>query len=287
MHFEMMSREWSQMSQQDNWDGFRMEAVTPVTKHLQAAHTLFLGTQLREAGYIYQFGPFFQSEGQRTVITARAGLDGAVNGRWIQKIGTGFELKASSATHLKDMQRNMHDASLEYTGKDWTCGAKVAWQGAWLGGGSFTQRVLPSLTLGGDLTFVAVNNIMTIGQLGVRWAEGKDVVTLGVSQQPSPKTGSNVQELRAQYVRRLSDRLSLGAELKLSRPDKESGLSMCYEYAFRNARIQGLLDTDGKVSCCVSDYQGLGFTGMIDYARSDYKFGVLMHIMPPDQNQPM
>merc|ERR1719447_2495066 len=262
------------MSQQDNWDGFRMEAATPVTKYLQAAHTLFLGTQLRESGYIYQFGPFFQSEGQRTVMTARAGLDGSVDGNWVQKIGSGFEFKASSATHLKDMQRNMHDASVEYTGKDWTCGAKLAWQGAWLAGGSFTQRLLPSLQLGRDLTCVAVNNLMTIWQLSARWTEGKNVFTAGLSRQPDPKSpvGANLHEIRLQYVRKLSDRLSLGTEFKLSHPDKDSGLSMGYEYAFRNARVQGLLETDGRVSCCVSDYQGLGFSGMIDYVQGNYKF---------------
>uniref|UniRef100_A0A7S2LQI7 Mitochondrial import receptor subunit TOM40 homolog n=1 Tax=Zooxanthella nutricula TaxID=1333877 RepID=A0A7S2LQI7_9DINO len=288
LQFEMFSREWQQLSQQDNFDGFRIEAVTQVTKYLQAAHTLFLGTQLRECGYIYQFGPVFQSEGGRTVMVARAGLDGGVSGRIIQKFGTGFEVKASSQTNLKNQQQNIHDAAAEYTGKDWTCGAKLAWQGAWLAGGSFTQRLLPSLQLGGDLTCVAVNNLMTIWQLSARWTEGKNVFTAGLNRQPDPKSpvGANLHEIRLQYVRKLSDRLSLGTEFKLSHPDKDSGLSMGYEYAFRNARVQGLLETDGRVSCCVSDYQGLGFSGMIDYVQGNYKFGVLMHVMPPEQGQP-
>jgi len=285
VQFEMFSREWQQMSQQDNFDGFRIEASSQVTKHLQAAHTLFLGTQLRECGYIYQFGPVFQTENQKTLMVARVGLDGGVNGRVIRKFDSGFELKASSNSHRKDPQRNMHESSLEYTGKDWTFATKLAWQGAWLGGGSFTQRILPSLQLGGDLTFVAVNNIMMIGQLGMRWSEGKDVLTMSLNQQPNPKSpvGAGLYEFRAQYLRRLSDRLSLGTEFKYTHPDKDSSLSLAYEYAFRNARLQGLLDADGRVSCCVSDYQGLGFSGMIDYVRGDYKFGVLMHIMPPDQ----
>lgn len=275
------------MSQQDNFDGFRIEAATQVTKWLQASHTLFLGTQLRECGYIYQFGPVFQSEGQRTVMVARAGLDGAVNGRLIQKLGTGFEVKASSQSFHKDPQRTMHEGSVEYTGKDWTCGAKLAWQGAWLTGGSFTQRLIPKLQVGGDLTFVAVHNLMTIGQLGVRWADGKDILTAAVNRQPDMKSPmpSPIHEMRLQYVRKISDRLSLGTEYKYTHPDQESGLSMAYEYAFRNARIQGTLDTDGRVSCCVTDYQGMGVSGVIDYVKGDYKFGVLMHVMPPEQGQ--
>merc|ERR1712129_270687 len=171
-------------------------------------------------------------------------------------------------------------------GKDWTIGAKLAYQGAWLFGGSFTQRIIPQLQVGGDLTLVVVQGLMTIGQLGVRYQEGKDIVSASVSQQPKPMSPESMREARVSYVRKVSDRLSLGTEYKYTHPDKDSGLSMGYEYTFRNARVQGSLDTDGKVSCCVSDYQGVGFSGMIDYFRGDYKFGVLMHVMPPEQQQP-
>jgi mitochondrial import receptor subunit TOM40 len=282
LQFEMFSREWQQLSQQDNFDGFRIEAGTQVTKYMQAAHTLFLGTQLRECGYIYQFGPTFQAEGGRTMMVARVGLDGGVNGRLIQKFGSSGEFKASSQSHLKDPNRNMYDSSVDYAGKNWAATTKLAWQGAWLMGGSFTQRLLQPLQVGGDLTFVKVQSIMTIGQVGLRYAKDKDVFTAAATSQPDPRTGQSVIESRFAYTRKVSERISLGTEFKYSHPDKESGLSMAYEYAFRNARVQGLLDSDGKVSCCVQDYQGLGMSGMIDYMRGDYKFGVLMHVMPPE-----
>jgi len=288
VQFEMFSREWQSMAQQDNWDGFRIEAANQVTKWLQAAHTLFLGTQLRECQYIYQFGPAFQSEDQRTMLVARAGLDGGVNGRAIQKVGSAMELKASSNSHLKDQQRNMHEGSLEYTGSDWTMSAKLAWQGTWLLGGAFAQRIMPSLHLGGDLTLVAVNGVTSIGQIGMRYADKTDVLVATLSRTPDPKspTGANLHEGRLQYIRKLTERLSLGSEFKYSHPDRESGLQLAYEYVFRNARVQGLLDTDGKVSCSVSDFTGVGFSGMIDYARGDYKFGFMMHVIPqPEQGQ--
>lgn len=286
--FDMFSQEWQQLSGQDNFDGFRIEAATQVTKQMQAAHTLFLGTQLRECGYIYQFGPAYQSEDGKTVLVARGGLDGGVNGRAIRKFGEGFELKASSNSHLKDPQRNMHEGSIEYgsTAGGWTCGAKAAWQDALLLGGSFTQRVLPSLQLGGDLTLVTLNG-MTIGQVGARYAEGKDVVTANITRSPDPKspTGENQHECRMTYLRKVTERLSLGSEYKFSYPDRDSGMSMAYEYSFRNSRVQGNVDTDGKVSCCVQDFMGFGFSGMVDYFRGDYKFGVLMHVLPPQEGQ--
>eukprot|EP00927_Polykrikos_kofoidii_P029471 TRINITY_DN25488_c0_g1_i1.p1 TRINITY_DN25488_c0_g1~~TRINITY_DN25488_c0_g1_i1.p1 ORF type:complete len:360 (-),score=65.10 TRINITY_DN25488_c0_g1_i1:300-1379(-) len=287
LQFEMLNREWMGISQQDNWDGFRLEAANQVTKYLQAAHTLFLGTQMRECGYIYQFGPAFQSEDGRTVLVARGGLDGGINGRAVRKVGSSMEVKASSMSHLKEAQRCMHEGSIEYTGTSWCGATKLAWQGAWLLGGSFTQSVTPSLQLGGDLTIVPVN-LASIGQLGLRWAGGRNIFNATLSRTPDMKSpmGGNCHELRLQYVRKITDRLSLGTEYKYSHPDKESGLSLAYEYTFRQARVQGNLDTDGKVSCCVSDFTGYGFSGMIDYVRGDYKFGVLMQMLPqPEQGQ--
>jgi len=185
----------------------------------------------------------------------------------------------------------MHDASVDYTGSTIAAGGKIAWQGAWLFGGALSMRVLPQLQLGGDLTLVAVNGVMPITQVAMRWAEGKDIFTATVSRTPNPRappgTKENTHEARLHYVRKVTDRLALGTEYKISIPDKESGLQMGYEYTFRQARVQGLLDTEGKVSCCVSDFVGFGFSGMIDYFRGDYKFGVVMHVLPqPDQPGP-
>ncbi|CAK9048693.1 unnamed protein product [Durusdinium trenchii] len=149
VQFEMMQREWQNISMQDNWDGFRIEAQNKVTETLQATHSIFLGTRLRECGYLYHFGSVFQSPDQRTVLLARAGLDGGVNGRIIQKLGSCWEVKASSNSDLKDVGRNMHESSLEYTGPERALCGKLAWQGAWVGGGSFVQKILPQLQMGG------------------------------------------------------------------------------------------------------------------------------------------
>lgn len=280
VQFEMFGKEWQQISQQDNFDGFRIEGGKPVTKHLQASHLLFLGTQMRETGYIYQFGPTFQSEDQRTVLVARCGLDGGNNGRWIQKVGTNHELKVSSSSHLKQQERNMHDAQFDYNGGSRTWSAKLAWQGAYILGGNFTQRLMPTLQVGGELTAAFFNGqISPFGSVGLRWAQGKDSVCAMANKMPV----NDSIEARVSYVRKISERLTLGTEYKLVAPSKESGLQLAYEYAFRQSRIQGLVDTEGKVSCFVQDYQGFGASGMIDYVRGDYKFGMMFQVLPPQE----
>lgn len=293
VQFEFIQKEWQNISLQDNWDGFRIEAQNKVTETLQATHSIFLGTRLRECGYLYHFGSVFQSPDQRTVLLARAGLDGGVNGRIIQKFGSCWEVKASSNSDLKDVGRNMHESSVEYSGPERALCGKLAWQGAWVGGGSFVQKILPQLQMGGDLTLVGVNGVTSIGQVGLRYAEGKNILTATLSRTPPsgmPGSPGQVHELKMYFVRKVTERLNLGTEFKFSYPDKDSGLSLGYEYIFRNARIQGLLDTDGKVSCCVHDAMGFSFSGVIDYARGDYKFGMVMQVAPqpePGQQPPL
>eukprot|EP00913_Durusdinium_trenchii_P014692 g13782.t1 len=155
-------------------------------------------------------------------------------------LGSCWEVKASSNSDLKDVGRNMHESSLEYTGPERALCGKLAWQGAWVGGGV-------------RMVMVGVNGVTSIGQVGLRYGEGKNILTATLSPQ---------------------DVLCA------------KGLSLGYEYIFRNARIQGLLDTDGKVSCCVHDAMGFGFSGLIDYARGDYKFGMVMQVAPqPEPGQ--
>ena len=43
------------------------------------------------------------------------------------------------------------------------------------------------------------------------------------------------------------------------------------------------LDSSGRVSCFVTDFMGFGFSGLVDFARGDYKFGFLFHIVPSDE----
>lgn len=82
------------ISSQENFDGFRVEAGKPLTKNLQATHSLNLGTALSETPYSYQYGPVFQSDDEKTILIGKMGLDGVVTARIIKKIlGNSVDLK--------------------------------------------------------------------------------------------------------------------------------------------------------------------------------------------------
>lgn len=81
VQFEQYAKEYMQMTGQDLFDGFRLEAGKSVTPRLQASHSLFLGTGMRQEGYLYQFGPTFGLEDGSLLLMARYGNDGAMTAR--------------------------------------------------------------------------------------------------------------------------------------------------------------------------------------------------------------
>lgn len=72
---------------------------------------------------------------------------------------------------------------------------------------------------------------------------------------------------------------------------------------FRQARVQGLFDTAGKVSLMAQDASGIyysvfwahehkfvlvgfGVSGTVDYWKGDYRFGFMMQVVPPPPDAP-
>jgi len=177
----------------------------------------------------------------------------------------------------------MYELSLDYGAKDWASSVKCAWQGAWILNGAFSQVISPSLQMGGELTWVAANGA-SIAAVGARYAKGNNVMSCQLSRQPDFKSPVGLttshHAAKVQYVRKVNDRLSLATEYEVFPSDWHSGMRMGYEYLFRQARVQGLVDTSGRVSVVAQDFSGFGVSGVIDYWRGDYKFGFMMHVIP-------
>ncbi|EER16228.1 conserved hypothetical protein [Perkinsus marinus ATCC 50983] len=218
-------------------------------------------------------------------MVGRLGMDGGVNARLMKKLFKGTDLKINANSNLHDPQRNMYEFTVDQQGDDWAASAKLAYQGTWISNVSFAQEVTNNLSLGGELTHVAVNGV-SIGGLGARYVWGPNYLSFALGRQPDFKQGpqANVHSAKMQYVRKVSDRLAIGSEFEYSQPEHESQLRLGYEYTFRHARVQGLLDTCGKVSCFVQDFMGFGISGMVDFVKGDYRFGFMMHMVPQPED---
>ncbi|XP_026189710.1 mitochondrial import receptor subunit TOM40-1 [Cyclospora cayetanensis] len=297
--FEHFSREWMNISGQDTFDGFRLEGAKQVNKYLQTCHSFCLGTQLRESGYSYQFGPTVAisappdpNAGENAqppphfFAMAKLGTDGSLQGRVIKTICPSADVKFNFNSSLKDEQRNFYELSLDNTGRDWASSLKLAWQSCWILDGMFSQVLTPRLQAGCEITYSA--NGASMLAVGSRYnIDKQSVVSCQLSQQPDFKSPTGLTKLthscKVQYSRKVTDRLSMATEYEYSHPDTESALRMGWEYLFRQARVQGLIDSCGRISVFAQDYNGFGVSGLIDYWRGTYKFGFLMHVVPPPE----
>ncbi|SCM22341.1 mitochondrial import receptor subunit TOM40, putative [Plasmodium chabaudi adami] len=286
--FENLNKEYKYITTQDNFDGFRFEVDKNVNKYLQSTHTLFLGTSLRDVGYLYQFGANFASSDNTLLMISRVNLDGSVNGRFCKKINNFFDCKFNFNTYNKNDPRNMYEMSLEVNNPQNTYNFKTIWQGAWIFNASYTQLLTKKLQAGVDLTYIG-SNCASIGSFGLRYNHNNHVLTMQCVRQPNFKSPefmlNQAHSYKMQYARKISDRLSVGTELELTPETKESAMRLGWDYSFRHAKVQGSIDTSGKIAVFTQDYSGFGVSGYIDYLNNEYKFGFMMHIAP-SQEQP-
>ncbi|KAH8740422.1 mitochondrial import receptor subunit tom40 [Cryptosporidium ryanae] len=286
LQYENFSMETQNLFQMENYDGFRAEITKAITKTLQTSYSLMLGTS-NFRGYSYQFGPTFHSFDGRTIVLGRVNDEGIVSGRISHSINDNIDARVSVNSSLIDENKNISEVSLDYNGSKSSYSIKFAYQGMYLLNGSFSQLITNSLQLGGDLTLVTANNT-SIMSVGLRFKRGKNVFFNQITRQPdfsSPlKMLSNVHSLKSTFFRKISERLSLATEFEMSIPVYESALRFGYEYLFKTARIQGVIDTSGKISLLCQDSKGFGVSGAIDYVKDDYKFGFMMQFTPQDKN---
>lgn len=289
LQYEFYGKEWMQISQQENFDGFRFEAASANSKYLQTTHSLHMGTTMKELPYSYMFGPVFRTADDKTFLMAKLGLDRSVQFRAIQKaLSDAVEMRVQAQSNLQDPQKNMYEVACDMNLRNLAGSLKLAHQGIWIVSSSVSQALTKNLHLGGDITVLWGGLAGTsIGSLGLRYVSGKDIwcakLERGAAQLKMPGAPGQIHSLKANYTRKVSERLSLGSEFEYSPEDNESAFRLGSEYTFRTGQIQGVIDSAGKVSCVLQDMKGYGLSGMIDYVKEDYKFGLVMHHAPQDE----
>ncbi|KAL8434640.1 hypothetical protein ACSSS7_003038 [Eimeria intestinalis] len=235
--FEQFSREWLNISGQDTFDGFRLEGAKQVNKYMQTCHSFCLGTQLREPGYSYQFGPTVAISSAPDATLGENAPPPPPHFFAVAKFGTDGSLQG----RLLDFGRNVFPSF----------DAKAA---RWLRGHGANGASM--FAVGGRYNL-----------------DKSSVVSCQVTQQPDFKSPLGLTKLthscKVQYARKVTDRLSMATECEYSYPDTESALRL------------GLVDSCGRISVFAQDYSGFGVSGQIDYWRGTYKFGFLMHVVPP------
>lgn len=284
--FENLNKEYKYITTQDTFDGFRFEVDKNINKNLQSTHSLLLGTSLRETGYLYQFGANFTNADNSLLMMGRLNIDGSVNGRLCKKVTDEIDCKLNFNTYSKKDNRNTYEMALEVNKPKYTYNIKTLWQGTWVFNTSYTQMLNKKLQAGVDLTYITANSA-SIGSLGLRYNHKNNVITLQTLRQPNFKSPEfmlqQVHGYKIQYAKKISDRLAVATELEVTPETKESAMRVGWDYTFRHAKVQGSIDTSGKILVYTQDYSGIGISGYIDFPNNEYKFGFMMHVSPQQE----
>jgi mitochondrial import receptor subunit TOM40 len=276
LQYEALSRDWKQISTQDNFDGFRLETQKTISKNLLTSHIVQLGSSM--APYIYQFGPTYQSA--NSLMLARIGLEKDLMAHLERKITPNLTAKLNLQGDLNKVSKTVYDIGLEHTSSHLALAGKAIYSGSWIYQANVTRRVSPNIQAGVDLTYLTALKL-SFAQAGMRWALGHNSVFAQFARTPnfqSMKNDSN--SIKVNYTRTVTPRCAVGTEYELTLPFAASALRFCYFYTFRQARVQGSIDTSGKISATLQEMHGLSFSGVIDYVEGLYKFGFALRLNP-------
>lgn len=84
------------------------------------------------------------------------------------------------------------------------------------------------------------------------------------------------------YHQRVSDKAAVAADFLVNTNMNEATASVGYDYTFRQCRLRGCLDSNGKVAAFLEEQLGpsikLLLSGELDHSRNDHKFGFGMSV---------
>lgn len=133
-------------------------------------------------------------------------------------------------------------------------------------GVNYFQSITPSLSAGGEVFYLSQQLKSGVG-LACRHVGERHVAVAQVA---------NTGIVNLQYARRVTDRIMMVSDLLWQWPSREATATIGYDCVLRQARLQGRVDTNGVVSCFVTERFGpLNFllSAEVDHGSRNYKFG--------------
>mmetsp|Transcript_47072 Transcript_47072/g.106611 ORF Transcript_47072/g.106611 Transcript_47072/m.106611 type:complete len:240 (-) Transcript_47072:117-836(-) len=233
------------------------------------------------------------------------GLDGSRMVRCVSKIGQASELMFVFNSERGSRGPPMTVVEFEgtATGSDWTASVKPGYQPSVPTlEASVSQMVTPGFHVGAKLLGLLPpsNPGMMPPPWGSatimsRYTNGDHTVNVSYERGSDQENMKPVKHsLKATYHHKATSvqnrpRLNLATEFEVSQtqgiPASQGGVSsslrMGCEWFFFQARVQGLLDSTGKVKSTIQSNL-YGFSAEADLWNGDYKFGFMLQVMPQE-----
>uniref|UniRef100_A0A7S2R748 Mitochondrial import receptor subunit TOM40 n=1 Tax=Mucochytrium quahogii TaxID=96639 RepID=A0A7S2R748_9STRA len=261
--FESADQDAKRVLNPEYFDGFRMIVNKPLSQRFQSTHEFWLGSQMLQAGNQYNFSVVCTPT-DATLLRGQLNPSGQLDARWHQQFTPNFMSRVIASLN-PDSSRSVMQADLEYKGSDYTAGMKFS-QGPYVGV-SYFQAVTKNIALGGEGFYHHAQGYSHIFARG-KYHDDKNIATA---------TYTTLNTFAANYVRKVSDRVSLAAEIEVNLTNNESLMNMGWEFALRTARVSGTVSTEGIVAAQVIQMLdptlSLYFNAILDYSKDSNRFG--------------
>ncbi|KAJ6971431.1 mitochondrial import receptor subunit TOM40-1-like [Populus alba x Populus x berolinensis] len=292
--YEELHREALMSLKPEYFEGMRFDFTKGLNQKFSLSHSVMMGpmeipSQSSEAIKIptahYEFGANFID--QKTMLIGRVLTDGRVNARVKCDLTDDLALKANAQlTNEPHMSHVM--LNFDYKGKDYRSQLQLG-NGA-LFGASYIQSVTPHMSLGAEVFWAGQHRKSGVGYAG-RYETDKMVIGLAlilycmsyhcsidvfeycVAAGQVASTGL----MALSYVQKVSEKVSLATDFMYNYLSKDVTASVGYDYALRQARLRGKIDSNGCTSAFLEERLNMGLnfvlSAELDHKKKDYKFG--------------
>lgn len=270
--FEELHREAMMSLKPELFEGMRFDFTKPLNQKFSLNHGVSMGpteipSQSAEVIKIptanYEFGANFIDH-PKLLLLGRAMTDGRVTARVKYDVFDNLTLKANAQlTSEPHMSQGM--INFDYKGKDYRTQFQMG-NGALLGA-SYIQSVTNHLSLGGEVFWAGQHRKSGVGY-AARYNTDKMVATGQVAS-----TGM----VLLSYVQKVSEKVSLAADLMCNYLSRDVTASFGYDYILRQCRLRGKVDSNGVCAAFLEERLNMGLnfilSAELDHKKKDYKFG--------------
>lgn len=261
----------------DLFEGLRFDLTKPLNHNFALSHSIFMGNIEVPTGQgqilkmpmsSYEFGANLVTNSGNLAL-GRIGTDGRLNGRVKFDLNQMMSLKSQfQLVSEKGGSQGMFDIDLK--GSDWN--GQLKYGTSQFYGANYFQSVSPCWSLGGEIFYLAEQRRSGVG-LAARYATESSVFTAQIA---------NTGLVSLSYLQRISDKVSLASEFMFNSNSRDANASFGYDYIFRQCRLRGRVDTEGKVAAYMEQRVNVGvnfiLSAELDHPRKDYKFGFGMTV---------
>ncbi|GBF92469.1 mitochondrial translocase [Raphidocelis subcapitata] len=270
VRYEEMQREINFALRPDLFEGMRFEITRPLNQNFFLTHSLFMGNAetphhdprglpLKASVGVYEFGANVIQD--RWFALGRLSSDGRMSGRFRREFSEWLVGKIQISTQQGQAQVM---ADLGIKGTDWNAEVKVGNPGFY--GMNYFQSITPNLSVGGELFYLTQQLKSGVG-IAARHVGEKHIAVGQIA---------NTGVVNLQYMHRVTERINMVSDLMWQLNSREATAAIGYDCMLRQSRVQGRIDTNGIVSCFITERFGpLNFllSAELDHAAKNYKFG--------------